>query len=280
MQNAGRAVTPVRRSRADPPSGIRSGPGRRCTTRWPERDPCRYNRLNGAVGFSGRGQVLPPRSPPIMKLEVLNVNIVVTAAHHNPSILHPTFLTTQGIVPEDWQTVGAVICTPPLSIARYQNGIGFTAEPEKFQVVDQRPGDAPANSRVTILASKYIEKLPHVRYTGVGANIKGFVETSSADSYLVERFLKSGPWRQPPLAFQAVGIKLMFGVDGGRLVLALDPGVVASSTGPGRSGIVIDANYHTDISEGSSVAVVTDAIGRFPRYCSEFPSTASGVLGI
>lgn len=215
-----------------------------------------------------------------MPLRVLNVSVVVTATHHTPSILHPAFLAAQKIVPEGWQTADPPICTPPLSVVKYENGVVFTADPGKLQVIDNRPGDTPNESPVTDLASKYIAILPHVRYSGVGINLKGFVELPDAEAYLMEKFLKPGPWSEPPLAAEGVGIKLVFSADGARLILTVDAGSVASSTEPERTGILVDANYHTDVSETDCVAAATTAIEHFPRYCSDFASTVPTVLGL
>jgi hypothetical protein len=43
-----------------------------------------------------------------MKLEIVNTSVVVLAAEHNPTILHPAFLSAQEIVPEGWELIPSV----------------------------------------------------------------------------------------------------------------------------------------------------------------------------
>ena len=213
-----------------------------------------------------------------MRLEVVSVNVVVTASSHNPSILHPAFLTSQGIVDTDWRLSEPPVCTPVLSLVKYENGIVFTAESEKLQVLDNEPGDDPASSLVPTLANQYVTKLPHVRYTGVGVNVKGFVEVAEARRLLVDRFLRPGPWNEPSLSVKALGVRLVYDIEGGRRRLSLDAGGLSRGGGPNREGIVIDANYHSKATPPDLVTAVREALDRFPRHCEDFGTTTRTVL--
>jgi len=62
-----------------------------------------------------------------MTLSMLQASVVVTAESHNPTILHPHFLKTQGIVPPDFEPAESPVCTPPLAIVKYRNGLNYTA---------------------------------------------------------------------------------------------------------------------------------------------------------
>ena len=213
-----------------------------------------------------------------MKLEVLNVTVVVAATDHNPSILHPSFLKAEGIIGSDWELAAPPICTPPLSIVKFQNGVEFLVEPQKFLVGDNQPGADPGSSMVSGLADKYVKTLPHVRYTGVGINMRGFVEIANPDAQLMERFLKRGSWNERPLLAEAVGLRFTYRVDGSRLLLTVNGGTNTRRGELQRHGIVLDANYHLEIDPQDSKAKVHEAIASFSHFCSDFATTTRRVL--
>ena len=215
-----------------------------------------------------------------MKLEVLNVSVVVAAANHNPSILHPSFLDAEGIIGSDWELAAPPICTPPLSVVKFQNGVEFVVEPQKLLVIDNQPGADHGSSMVSGLADKYVKTLPHVRYTGVGINMRGFVEIADPGAQLMERFLKPGPWNEESLLAEAVGLSFIYRVDGSRLLLSVEGGTHASGEGAKRHGIVLDANYHQEITQQDPKAKVHEAIARFSHFCENFATIASRVINL
>src|SRR5690348_7266953 len=109
-----------------------------------------------------------------VRLELVEASVVVLAQDHNPSILHPSFLASQGIVPEEWQCAEPPICTPAFSVTSYANGVVFTVESHRFQVQDKNPQGNGSTSPAPELAARYIRKLPYVRYRAVGINLTGF----------------------------------------------------------------------------------------------------------
>ena len=213
-----------------------------------------------------------------MRLETVNASVVINASHHNPSILHPSFLTSQQIVAPDWALAEPPICTPPLSIVKFRQGLVFTAEAEKLQVMDNSPADPPAQSMVPELASKYIETLPHVAYTAVGVNFKGFIEVVDASSFLIRTFLQAGPWNDGGLLAQSIGIRFVYEADGAKLRLSLDGGSLSRSTGPSRNGIVVDANYHVALPPEGVLGHATAALARFSDRCRHFDETLRSIL--
>ena len=216
-----------------------------------------------------------------MKLELLNTSVVVTAQDHNPTILHPTFLTSVGIVPEDWQLVEPPICTPAMSTVRYANRISFIVTMDRFQLKDDAASVEFRASRVPELASNYIEKLPHVRYTGVGVNVQGFVEHSDAEALLVKRFLKTGAWNTGSLKPQALGLRFAYQVVEGTLRLSCDAGVVRRIEEKAeRKGIILDANYHREITESNRMQETTRAIRCFAERGEHLLETAKLILGL
>ena len=72
-----------------------------------------------------------------MKLMMLKTNVVVTAAAHNPTVLHPAFLESQGIV-TGAEPMEPPICTPAFASVKYKNGLAFAVTGDRLDVTDTR----------------------------------------------------------------------------------------------------------------------------------------------
>lgn len=128
-------------------------------------------------------------------MNILNTSVVVLGENHNPSILHPSFLKAQKIVPSEWvPQEGRIICTPAFSETRYPNSIIFTVDPERIQIKDERPPEDVTKSLVTGLATKYVETLPHVPYKAVGVNFAAGIEKVDPGPWMIERALCFLQW--------------------------------------------------------------------------------------
>lgn len=200
-----------------------------------------------------------------MRLDILNTSVVVLAKHHNPTILHPSFLASEEIVPSDWEAVETV-CTPVFAIVRYKNGIVFNVEENKFQVTENKIKDDFRNSQVASLACKYAEKLPHVHYSAVGVNFNGFIECAETESTVIEQFLKPNAADFNGISPEALGLRIVYNLPDARLRLSLDGGKVDAGSEKERSGILISANYHMVMPEGDT----TEKIGAIKRATSLF----------
>jgi hypothetical protein len=216
-----------------------------------------------------------------MKLEIANTSGVVLAQHHNPTILHPSFLRAQGIVPEDWELAGDPICMPPLATASYANGIGFTVEPDKLQIVDNQPAQEVAGSPVPALLTAYVRALPHVRYSAVGINLTGFVACPDPEAFLAERFLIAGPWNGPDLPLQALGLRFVYPAPPGTLNLSCDVGGVRrNQESDEMMAVIVRANYHTPLSTDNRLDEAIAAIELFGQRAAHFRHVAAIVLGL
>lgn len=207
-----------------------------------------------------------------MKLEILNTSVVVSAKHHNPTILHPSFLASEGIVPSDWEAVETV-CTPIFAIVRYKNGIVFNVQENNFQVTENKIKDDFRNSQVADLARKYAEKLPHVNYSAVGVNFSGFIECAEVGSTVIRQFLKRNSANFNGGSPQALGLRLVYNLPDARLRLSLDGGKVNVGTEKEKSGILVNANYHMDLPDSNRekrIKGLQKATSLFAQHCDNF----------
>lgn len=206
-----------------------------------------------------------------MKLEVLNTSVVISAKHHNPTILHPSFLASQSIVGPDWETVEPPVCTPVFAIVKYKNGIVFNVEENKFQVIESQPGDDVGKSRISILAYKYAEKLPHVKYRAVGINFKGFIECEAPKEILTRHFLKSEAANFLGNEPEAVGLRFVYALADARLRISFDVGnVTRTNEEKKRKGIIADANYHTDLKGENIIQEIKETTSLFSKRTESF----------
>lgn len=189
-------------------------------------------------------------------ISLTNVSVVVAAEQHNPTILHPSFLQAESIVPDDWEVVEGPICTPAFSLVGFSNRIAFRAEQQMVQFIDGEPGNDGMDSPVPELARKYVEKLPHVHHKAVGINFVAFLEHDSSDEDMVERFLKKGPWNDDELKPLSLGVQLTYQITGATLNLSLKPGRLQKRDDDlAKAGIVLEGNCHSDIQSTQEVLV-------------------------
>lgn len=203
---------------------------------------------------------------------------MVLAEAHNPTILHPAFLSAQGIVPPDWHLAEPPFCTPAMSVVKFSNQVVFTAELNKFMVRDDAPAE---NTLLPGLALRYIEVLPHVHYSAVGVNFSGFAECPNAESWLINRFLRPGPGNDDKIKPKSLAMKLVYPVDNGILNLSCEGGEVGNmgERDPVPS-LLITGNYHTSVSPEHSLAEARNAISLFGSRMAHFAKTTETVFGV
>ena len=178
-----------------------------------------------------------------------NFSIVVVAQAHNPSILNPDFLKVQGIVDPSF-TPSNVICTPPVAQVSYKEGITIMAEFQKLQFIDAAAERIPFASPIHDIAIKYINTLPHVKYTAVGLNFAGHYlckDKESALALLPSKFLKDGEWYSFGDTAPYVGIKFGYLIGNVRCTINFDTADnPIHPSKPPSPIIAITSNYHID----------------------------------
>jgi hypothetical protein len=206
-------------------------------------------------------------------IEVLNCSIAVSAEAHNPSILHPSFLTSQQIVPGDWALDEPPLCTPALAAVKFANGISIAVDLQKLQVVDNK-ATTSNDLKVPGIIQRYTAKLPYVRYTGVGLNFTGFIETADAEAML-RQLIAPGPWNDADLPLESAGLRLVYSALDSRLRLAMDSGTAKHKEQPARKGLVVAANYHVDTSGDDAVAKIAAFANRMSACRDHFVATVA-----
>lgn len=214
-----------------------------------------------------------------MKLGILNTAVVVLAKHHNPTILHPSFLTSQDIVPSDWELAEPPVCTPVFAVVKYKNGIVFNVGERNFQVTDNQGGDDYEKSQVADLALKYTTVLPHVHYSAIGINFGGFIECVGPEKIVLDRFLKEGPADLDGNRPTALGLRLVYMLEDTRLKLSVEAGTIKLANGEKeRNGVLVNGNFHTELKQEDRIDQLEKVTEFFPARCGEFSAVVRSLF--
>ncbi|MBM4141905.1 MAG: hypothetical protein FJ242_10600 [Nitrospira sp.] len=183
-----------------------------------------------------------------MNFNLDSFSIVILAQAHNPSILNPDFLRNQGIIDPSFKP-NNIICTPPVAQVSYIEGVSIIAEFEKLQFIDSEPKRIPFESPILEIATKYINTLPHVRYTAVGLNYNGHYRCKDKEfalSFLPNKFLKEGSWATYGDSIPYIGLKFIYPLENIRCTINIDTTEVVRPNESPQTIIGITANYHLD----------------------------------
>lgn len=217
----------------------------------------------------------------MMSFTIINTSVVVMANGHNPTILHPSFLKTQQIVPFSDDELREVICTPAFSTVKYTNGISFLVDGPKFQLTDNYNDDYPhkklEDSKVAEYACNYIAQLPHVKYRAVGVNFLIFKENCNPEKEILVRFLREGTWNDDNLKAEALGLKFVYSVENTKLGISVDSSIIKRKD-IDLKGILINANYHTELSEEQKSSEAIEAIKLYKQRCDHFTLTIKKII--
>lgn len=219
-----------------------------------------------------------------MDLIPLEFSLVVAGQDCNPSILNPDFLERHEIVPEawGWQVKGDLVTTPHFSAVPYDSRVTVTVERKRFQVAERSPSPgAVVDEKVVELAKAYVNKLPHVRYTAVGVNFKCIYERNAPDDFIVEHFIKQGPWNGEERSPQAVGLKLAYPVEGAMLNLNYSGGEALLPRDGGtdkKQGVIVGANFHRDCQRYPGVQEVVEHLERARGDWTTFDSITEEIF--
>jgi hypothetical protein len=163
---------------------------------------------------------------------------------------------------------------------KYANGLVFTVERERFQLLDSRIREDFSSSDIPYLATKYVKTLPHVRYIGVGINITAFVEYINPETFLITRFLKPGEWNDEILIVRDLGLNFVYEAPQAVLRLSCGAGTVRHIEMGEKRGILLTANYHTDLPELETLKKAEEVIALYQERCVHFSTIAKRILGL
>lgn len=180
-----------------------------------------------------------------MAIKLIQCSLVVIANDHNPTIINPNFLAQQEIIKSDWgwSVTGEPITTPPFAMVTYSNGVTITVETNKLQVTDDS-GTSPVQSKIEEIVKKYVKVLQHIPYKAVGINFRSTVNFENPGAFLKQHFLRKGNWDTDHHPLQSMGLKLVYSLSDGRIVLTFEH--ARKFGNPPQDLILVNSNFHRD----------------------------------
>lgn len=216
-----------------------------------------------------------------MEPTCFKVSAVLVAKGHNPTILHPSFLAYEGIVPGDWELAKDPICTPPFAAVVYKSGFSFVVEQERMQVEFSGDNADQQSAQVVEMAKKYAEKLPHVRYVAVGVNFTTFLPLADPSNFVIERFIKEGPWNTAAMTLASARQNFTYLFEDHQLNITIETGnkQVKQPTIE-QSGLIIHSNYHSNVSPSDRLESLRALLGLVETRKAHFKHTVQLFLGV
>ena len=181
-----------------------------------------------------------------LAFSLASISVVVTANNHNPSILTPEFLASQGIVPPDWEVLDSMT-TPGFSAVNYKGRIQWILDQGVLRIIESYEGEFQDSYEVHDLATKYIDKVRVVPYRGLGLNCQIWAQLEKPERWLTERFLSTAI-RSQNLTDLKLEPRFTFSASptfpGAIINISINSGEVERSGEEWSDAVIIDCNVH------------------------------------
>lgn len=221
-----------------------------------------------------------------MNLSLFEFSVVLLADSNNPSILNPDFLRYTGIVENPWQILDvpdAVISIPGFSQVKYNGGLTIRTEPNR--VVFEQTGDPLEIGSISCIdmARRYLDAVPHVKYSAFGINPKGYKTLHSTEQESVSDALKnSGDWMEFKNVNPEIQLKAVYDLNDKRIVLDISQARKRVATGNDVHAILFQANIHRDITEPEQpkrIDKLVSVLNEWKTDLSDFQELVNNFMG-
>lgn len=212
-------------------------------------------------------------------LELIGFSVVLVANSNNPSILNPDFLRYNDIVEPSLRVEGTPITTPAFSQVTFEGGLSVKADPNR--VMFEQVGDSLATENVICpeMANRYLQKVPHVPYSAVGINPKGFrVSSTAVPEKVSAALLDKGAWLSFKDVQPDIHLKTIYKFEKRTIVLDVVEAKKQAKNGVEPLGILFQANIHRDISvtnQQNRITVVSNILASWKDDLSDFNALAA-----
>lgn len=208
-----------------------------------------------------------------MDLKLTNVSVVVLSQGNNPRLLNPDFLERNEIVPADWP-VNDVLVTPPLAQVLYENGVQFLVETGKLQIRINKPEAVAWERKLPVMATAYVELLPHVTYRSAGINFVFHAAHYPDQPYM--RLIKEGEWLAGHGGLTGATLELQYQNELPYMNLRIGvEGNASAADQDSHGNLVFTANFHHDFSpeDSDGRAAFIGSIGLLKSRFLDFAKT-------
>lgn len=184
------------------------------------------------------------------EITLFEFSVVIAANFNNPAILNPDFLLYNEIVDNRYEVNDSPITTPAFSQVKFNNGISVSSSPD--QVVFQQKGDKLSSNDICSpsIAMRYLKCVPHVSYSAIGINPKGF-SIKQSENHVLNMLREGGSWIRFKDISPAVNLKTTYDFGDRKIALEISRSHQLT-TSKNIAGTVFQANFHHE-SKGQNV---------------------------
>ena len=175
------------------------------------------------------------------------VAVVLVAQSNNPSIINPDFLRHNEIVNADLSLQGNPISSPLFSQVKFERGIIVQALPDRVTFLQTGDSLAPEDILCPEIAKRYMEKVPHVPYSAIGINPKGYRYLSAEVQEKVSNILIKSADMSFKDVTPEVHLKTIYQYDTKKIVLDIAETTKKKNDDPEIPIMLFQANIHRDI---------------------------------
>ena len=186
-----------------------------------------------------------------LKVRLSGLSVVIAATSNNPTVLNQDFLYHNGIVPKDWalSANSPPIVTPAFSQIKFKNEFKIIAEPNKV-IFEQEGNPIKEHEIVCVdIAKRYLLTIPHVPYTAIGINPKGFRILQNQTSDKISGLLiKNGKWMNFKGAIPNFQLKAEYKYEDKLVNFEISENFIQEENDNKIPTMAFKANIHRDIS--------------------------------
>lgn len=207
-------------------------------------------------------------------VELIGFSVVLVANSNNPSILNPDFLRYNEIVDASLQVQGTPITTPAFSQVTFEGGLSVKADPNR--IIFEQVQDPLTTEGVMCpeIANRYLQKVPHVPYSAVGINPKGYrVSPAGAQERVSAALLDNGKWMSFKDVHPEIHLKTIYKYEKRMVVLEVIEARKRIKENVEVPGILFQANIHRDVpatNPQKRVEFVSTALASWKEDLSDF----------
>ena len=202
------------------------------------------------------------------------VAVVLVAQSNNPSIINPDFLRHNEIVNADLVLQGDPITSPLFSQVTFERGIVVNALPDRVSF--QQTGDSLATGDILCpeIAKRYVEKVPHVPYSAIGINPKGYRYLSAEVPEKVSNILIKSEDMSFKDVIPEVHLKTIYQYDTKKIALDIAEATMQKNNESEIPIILFQANIHRDIpstlNQQDRIKTISDILASWKDDLSDF----------
>lgn len=205
---------------------------------------------------------------------LIGFSIIVTGEYHNPSILTPTFLRHNNIVPDadGYQKPDDILVSSQFSNLQYGN-LAIQADRQRISFHEKRDSQKLQSPEIV---RQYLRHVPHVRYTGIGINPTLFIDSTQGNGreMILQSLVKKGAWLLHEGVSSNAELKCTFDWEKNRRVsFSITAGNVRVSEHESVENVLVfhEGNLHFDISsEAGSSDIAMNILGDVDKHLGDY----------